>query len=51
MQSKGFIGTPRDERVVSPDKISFLSLFKDRRSDIVVYRGAIFNQKGYLMLY
>ena len=48
MQSKGFIGTPRDEKVVSLDKIS---LFKDRRSDIVVYRGAIFNQKGYLMLY
>ena len=29
----------------------FLSLFQERRKDIVAYRGAIFNQKGKPMIH
>ena len=37
----------RDTNYISLDKvISFLSLFKDRRADIVAYRVAIYQSKG-----
>ena len=40
----------RDEKISIDKVICFLSLFQDRRTDIVAYRGDIFNQRRFRMV-